>query len=311
MQRPDLGAVAYEAMMGAAERGFIASRVMPVFNTPLQSSEYPIIPTEALLKQKDTKRAARGNYNRDDYAFDFGNYSCSEHGWEEKVEDSEKSLYERYFDLEVVAVERATEIILGGFEQRVATLTQAAASSATTTTAGAAWSNPATATPRKDVAAARAAQRSGGGIVGDTLIMGWTAFQNLIATDEVKTYLQYTSPHLMQGEEAQRSTMARYLGVNDIMVGGAIKDSAKKGKATVIAGMWDDTIINLIKLSSGGPSLKEPAFGRTFLWSDDTPDILTTDTYREDQTRSDIYRVRSYTDEAIQSTAANHRITGV
>jgi len=311
MQRPDLGSVAYEYMVGAADRGFIGTRVLPFFNTPIQSAEYPVIPTEALLKQKDTARAARANYARDDWGFDFQNYSTKEYGWEEQIEDSEVKLYQRYFDLELVATERATDVLLSGFEQRVANLTQAAASAGSTTAATAAWSNPATATPRADVDAARAVQRAAGGIVGDTLVMGWTAFQNLLVTNEVKTYLQYTSPHLVDGIEAQKSTMARYLGVRQILVGDAIKDTAKKGKATVIGDIWDNTKVNLIKLSTGGQNLREPAFGRTFLWTQDSPNEITTETYREEQTRSNIIRVRHHVDEAIQMVNANHLITGV
>ena len=141
--------------------------------------------------------------------------------------------------------------------------------------------------------------------------MGWQSFEELVATSEVKSYLQYTSPHLMQAIDAQYDTLARYLGVNRILVGGAVKDSANKAKATVIADLWDPTIVSLVKISAGGQNLKEPAFGRTFLWTDDSPSVLTTESYREEQTRSDIYRVRQNCDEAIQFLGANHRITGI
>ena len=39
--------------------------------------------------------------------------------------------------------------------------------------------------------------------------------------------------------------------------------------------------------------------------------MLTTDQYREEQTRSDIYRVRQNTDECIQFTGAGYILTGV
>ena len=64
-------------------------------------------------------------------------------------------------------------------------------------------------------------------------------------------------------------------------------------------------------LAGGGQNLKEPCLGRTFLWEEDSPGMLTTEQYREEQTRSDIYRVRQNTDECIQFTGAGYILTGV
>ena len=120
VNRPDLGAIAYEYMLEADQRGFIALLLLPIFEVMQQSAQYPIIPLESLLKLEETSRAARGKYNRSDYKFDFGNYSCKENGWEEVVDDREAALYARYFDAEEVATKRAIDIILRGQEARVA-----------------------------------------------------------------------------------------------------------------------------------------------------------------------------------------------
>jgi hypothetical protein len=76
VQRPDLGQVAYEYMLDASQRGFIGLDVLPIFEVPEQSADYPVIPIESLLKIPDTKRAPRGNYNRGDYEFEMGIYVC-------------------------------------------------------------------------------------------------------------------------------------------------------------------------------------------------------------------------------------------
>jgi hypothetical protein len=51
-------------------------------------------------------------------------------------------------------------------------------------------------------------------------------------------------------------------------------------------------------------NLKEACIGRTFLWTEDTPDNLVTEEYREEQTRSNVYRVRQNTDECFVFTGA-------
>lgn len=311
MQRPDLGAVAYETVLGGSNQGFIGLDVMPVFETVLQSAEYPVIPTEALLKSHDTSRSARGNYNRDTYDFNLQNFSCKENGHEELLDDSEAQLYARYFDAESVAVERGAGILLRSLEQRIAGIAQNTANAAGTAAVGVAWSTPATATPKQDIKDAIATLRNASGVKADTVVMGYTAFQNVLVTNELKTYLQYTSPHLVESEEAQKQVLARYFGVRQVLVGDAIKDSAKKGKATVITDIWDNTKVCVMKLSSGGQDLKEPAFGRTFLWTADAPSIITTETYRAESQRSNVYRVRQYTDEAVQFVGANYILSGI
>ena len=117
--RPELGVLAYEYSLGAAQQGFIGRQVLPVFETDLRAAQYPMIPAEAILEMQDTARAPRSAYARGDYSFESAEYYCREYGWEEPLDDTEAMLYRRYFDAEVVAVQRATLMILRNEEKRV------------------------------------------------------------------------------------------------------------------------------------------------------------------------------------------------
>ncbi len=121
VQRPDLGVLAYEYLLEGSQRGFIGTQVMPIFEVPEQSADYPKIPIEALIKVQDTKRAPKGDYPRGDWEFETGTYKCQEYGWEEPVDDVEARLYQRFFDAEMVSMEIGIDRILRGHEQRVAT----------------------------------------------------------------------------------------------------------------------------------------------------------------------------------------------
>jgi len=57
--------------------------------------------------------------------------------------------------------------------------------------------------------------------------------------------------------------------------------------------------------------MKEPAIGRTMLWEDGAPDIITTETYREEAKRSDVVRVRQDVDEVYQYKGAGYILTGI
>jgi hypothetical protein len=54
----------------------------------------------------------------------------------------------------------------------------------------------------------------------------------------------------------------------------------------------------LVKIGSGR-DIMQPCVGRTFLWTADSPSNAVVEEYREEQTRSDVYRVRHNVSEAL------------
>lgn len=310
LQRPDLGAIAYEYMLEASQRGFIGLSILPVFEVPEQSGDYPIIPIEALLKLQDVKRAPRGNYNRGDYQFETGTYSCSEKGWEEPVDDTEAAMYRRFFDAEEIATKRATDTLLRAQEARIAAKLFNTGNITNTAAVSTEWSTLATCTPYSDVLTAKKAMRAATGILPNTMVITWTVAQNLMACKEIRDKLQYTTPFETMTEDQQLRVLSNYFKLN-VKVGNAIKDSAKEGQSFSLAEIWDDEYCLLAAVGSGGRDLREPCLGRTFLWTADAPSNLVTEQYRDDKVRSEIYRVRQNTDEAFVFTGAGYLLSNI
>lgn len=307
IQRPDLGVLAYEYLLEASQRGFIGLEIMPVFDVPEQTADYPIIPIESLLKLPDTRRTARGAYNRGDWEFETNTYACHEYGWEEPVDDVESSLYQRFFDAEMVSTEIAVDHILRGHEARVQALVQASADSTVSTE----WSTAASATPYDDIKTAKQAMRAASGLVPNAGVCSLKVFENLLATSELQGKLQYTSPIELLPMDAQKRIVAQYLGLNQLLVGGAVKDSAKKGQSFSIADLWDDEYFTLLRISDGGQRLREPVYGRTFLWQEDAPETVVVETYREEPIRSNIVRARQHVDEAVVFSGAKYTLGNI
>lgn len=307
LQRPDLGALAYEYLIDAPNRGFIGMEIMPVFAVPEQSADYPKIPVEALIKTRDTKRAPRGTYNRGDWEFETGTYKAQEYGWEEPVDDVEANLYQRYFDAEMISTEICMDTILRGHERRVATLLEA---NSLTSNVGIEWSTAATATPRANVETGREAMRSTYGVLPNAIAMSYKVFRNVLNTAEIKDALKYTNPIEIGSEQAQRMVLSQYLGL-DVLVGSGQRDSAKKGQSFSLADLWDDEYVHLIKRASGGSRLREPVYGRTFLWFEDAPQEVVVESYREEDRRSTIIRARQHVDEAVIFAGAAYKLGNI
>ncbi len=308
--RNDLGTIAWEYALDAANRGFVGMEIFPLFDTPKQAGEYPIITVESFLKMHKTARAARAAYNRSDYTFTKGTFACSENGFEELLDDSERSLYgDAQLDAEIIATMRAVDVVLKQQEQRQLTKALSTASlpdSAVSVT----WGTPATATPRADVFTAKEAMRSTYGMKPNLMVVSEKTKNDLLLTAEITDALKYTNPIELGGDEAQIRILAQYFGIEKLRVASAQKDTAKKGQSKTLGDMWTNTVCGLYH-SDASRDLKKPSIGRTFLWTQDSPENIVTEQYRADGNRSDVFRARQYTAEEYMFVGAAYLLTGV
>lgn len=313
IQRPDLGALAYEYAMEASQRGFIADLVLPVFDTQEKTADYPIIPAEAVLKlPHNIKRAPKSGYAREDFSFETGTFACEEFGFEAVIDESEANLYRRYFDAEVVGMKRAMNVILRSREKRAADLLFNATTFAGKTTAVVnEWNKPNDATPRTDVNAAKKLIRQRTGLEANAITMSRSVFDAVLMAGEFLTHIEKTRAVLLDNFEVQKQLVAQFFGVESLFVGNAVYDSAKKNKDLSAADIWDDEYVLVGVFAKSPRDLSEPCVGRSFLWLPDSPDIITTETYRDESKRSDIVRVRHNMDEVTVFTGAGQLLSNI
>lgn len=295
--RPDLGQAVME-FYETEVTDFIGLQVMPLFPTAVQAASYPVIPKEALLKLFDTSRAPRAKYKRDDFEYERGKFATSEQGWEEPVDDAERNLLDQEAPgiSDLVATKRAMGMIMRNQEKRIADLlfnsTNFTAHNVTTE-----WDTPATATPIDDVNDGIAAFRSQCGMKPDALIIGYTCFRDLKVCDQIVDQIKYTFPGI-DIMNMGTSQLAQLFGIPRVLVGGGVYDTKGKGIDTTVGDLWDDEYAMLVKIGSGR-DIMQPCVGRTFLWTADSPSNAIVEEYREEQTRSDVYRVRHHVSEAL------------
>lgn len=303
VSRPDLGQLAYEYALAQSRTKFIGLRLMPVFNTVLKTAEYPVIPLEALLKQQNTKRGTGGNYNRGNWQFEMGNYSCVENGWEEVLFDDEVKLYASLFDAEEITTEICMDVILRAQEIRIKNkLFNTSNFSVHNVTNE--WDDVNNATPITDVDAGKNALRLLG-IEANALAVGYSVFQNMSKCAQIAAKVQYTTPIEIMSDEQKRQLLSAALGV-EVLVGDAVVDSAKKGQSFSASDVWGTEYGLLCRIATNPNNLKEPCLGRTFLWTEDSPSNVTVESYREEAVRGDVIRARQHTDEAFVFSGAGY-----
>lgn len=313
IQRPDLGALAYEYAMEASLRGFIADLVLPVFDTEEKTADYPIIPSEAVLKLPgNLKRAPRADYARDDFQFESGTFNCEEYGIEQPIDETEAALYRRFFDAEVTGMKRAVNLLLRAREKRAADLLFSGSTfSGYTNNVTNEWDKPNDSVPLEDVKTAKQLIRGRTGLEANGMVIGRKVFDNLLVAHQFLAHVEKTRAVLLDNFEIQKKLLAQFFGLENIFVGNAVLDSAKKNKTTTVADIWDDEYALIGVFAKNPQDLGEPCVGRSFLWTPDSPEIITAETYREERKRSDIIRVRHNMDEVTMFVAAGQLLGNI
>ncbi|MDD5422823.1 MAG: major capsid protein [Candidatus Omnitrophica bacterium] len=294
--RMELGEAALEYIQQQDE--FIGTKVLPIFETKKKASIFPAITRKVITREADTRRAPRGNYNRDGIQAKDRSYACEEFGLEGPLDDSERSLYETDFNAELTTVQIVTRRVLQGQERRIAakvfnpaTFTGAALY---TDYAGAPWDNASTDVVAQ-VRASREKVRQNTGMDPRTLICSKANIDRLLANNGIKDAIKYVA-RLTEAEIL--NALADILGIKEIVVGKGIYNSAKEGKPFASADIWNDDYA-LVAVIDASQRLSSPSLGRTFLWTLDSPENATVEQYRDDAARSDIFRVRQHVDEHI------------
>jgi hypothetical protein len=311
--RPDLAGSLMEFDLAADRLGFIASRVLPVVEVAKASGTFGKIPLAQLLQTRETKRAPGSGYSRGNFTFDDASYSCEEHGAEEPVDDREAAMYSEYFDAEQIAALRAYDAVLRNAEIRAAALLFNATTFASyKTTCGTEWSTIATATPLTNVETAVRAVWARTGLWPNALICSRTVFRNLRLCTQVKEAIQSAGAgNATKPTDITPAMLAQVFDLDEVIVAGSPKNSAKEGQTVSVAEIWDDEYAMVARVARSS-DMREPCIGRTFHWSEDGSSIGgTVETYRDEPVRSNIVRVRHDVDELLLITAAAQLLDNV
>lgn len=304
--RLDLRAALLEFMQSPND--YIGTKIFPIFRTMLQASKYSAITRESLTQTADTKRAIRAKYNRGGLGAKDKDYSCVENGFEIPLDDGERKMYQNSFAADLAAAKQAMTVVLRGQEIRIAgkvfDTSVFTGSALYTTYASAPWTTAAS-DAIAQVNATKSKIRKNCGMKPNTMVLSDTNLQRLKALTCIKEAIKYTSR--MTDQEVENA-LASLFGVKKMLVGNAVKNTAKEGQDFVSGDIWSDDYVFLGITADDGMDLTQPSVGRTMLWVAETPDNVTALQYREEQIKSDIFRSNQYTDEHLVDPYFGHLI---
>jgi hypothetical protein len=287
------------------QNGFIAQQVLPVIDVGRQAGDYGKIPLEQLLENRETARAPGAGYSRSKFTFLPESYATKENGAEEPVDDREAKMYVDYFDAELMATARAYSAVLVNQERRVAEAlfnptTYAGASRYLDTTIPWTKATYSTSEPIDDVQFGADQLYANTGLYANALICNRFVFRNLKRSQQIIDALVAQGA----GDRATlrnltKAQVAEALDLDMIIVAEGSRNTAAEGLAASVGQIWSSSYAMVARVCTTN-DIKEPGLGRIFHWSEDGSTIGgTVEQYREEDIRSDVYRVRHDTDEKI------------
>lgn len=289
---------------------FIGDLVLPVKAEPVRLGIYMKAKlANAELLNADAKVRQQGTtYQRLNRKYDTDTFDCLEYGLETVVDDSYEDEVDRFMNLEAteaMLLERSLRI---SYEARVASaIMNSSTFTATAATAAYTAANIATIDVVNDVDLAKTRLLKNG-IIPNAVIMNQDVFNRIRRSTLLQNQIFGVVPRTAnQRALPAEDDVARALGVDNLYVGKAPKNGNEKGQTYSGSFVWGSTYIWVGNVSGG--EYQAGGVGRTIQWSKDTTGLFTPETYRSDERRSNILRVRQHVSEKIIDETAGELIT--
>ena len=295
--RTDLNTFVEEA--AGADQYFIGQKVMPVLPSGVRAGIFPKIKIEGgeLLSKDSTKRHPSGTYNEVKRNITTDTFTCVDRGLEERIDDSFVSDMSRFFDVEVLTSKLITRAMMLDYEIRVAgKILDEAVFNTTNSAITMTEANIATMDFPKEVMEAKE-RLTRKAVVPNTMILTDTLFNRVRRSTKLQTFLYGsigggTSYRLVNAQD-----IASAFNIPNVYIAASTYNSAAKGQTATLTPVWSSDYIWLGNVQGGDYSAM--GAGRTIVWTGDSPQLFTTESYRNEDRRGDMVRVRHHTDEKI------------
>lgn len=271
---------------------YIADQVFPVVPVAKKTDHYFIFNEGAWFRDEVAIRAPGTRAQRADYTITTASYVCINYALAKAVPDEVRANADNPLRPEVEATEYVTDALLRARELRVATLVTTTTNWAYSSSPATQWSSD-TSDPMGDIENAVNGVVSRIGIMPNVAVMSWDVWRKLKNHPDLLDRVKYTRP----GAQPMPGDLSGWFGLNKVLVGYSLYDTAQDGAAASMTYIWGDDF--WVGYVPAAPALMAPAAGYVLSWG-----ARSVSRFREDQERQDIFEASEHADEVITASAA-------
>ena len=276
---------------------YIGRQAVPTVPVVRESDKYFIFPRDAWLRDEAKIVPVGGRAPRGTYTTSSDNYSVDERGFEMPVPDRIRSNSDSVIGPDRNATNMASDKVDIAYEKSARDLLFTAANwgTQTATLSGSDQWSHADSTIQLDASAARQAVLLGCGFEANTCVMGYAVYETIMYAEELLNLIRYTGT----SERPALVTpmmLAAILGVQHLLVGKQIENTAVEGATGAYSHIWTDKV--WIGYMAEGPALETPSAAYIFSTGRKVR------RYREEPVESDIAHVKEAWDGKITAAGA-------
>jgi hypothetical protein len=307
--RPDISTLLVEAT--GQEQGYIGQEIFPIYPSDFETGRYPIFakketellnagraPTSSSVFNSVTKRNETGSYNELDRKWTYGTFFTEEYGLQERVDDVVATRMSNYFDAEMWTGKLLANSLMLDYELECAAALMNATTFASNITVATAtgWSTtPETVATASNIPAQINTAIEAMTLRGerpDTLVLSLTNWNLWRRNTFLSTYIYGSLNTNAGGSAIVEANVAAAFRLKRVLVAEKAFATNLKGRASSLASVYGDTYAALIKTGAG--DFNAGGLGRTIIWNNDSPGgLFTSESFRDEQRRGSILRVRS------------------
>jgi hypothetical protein len=275
--------------------GRIADQVMPPVPVKLEDGVYWVY-DKSKFQVPQALRAPRTPYRQIDWTATRDSYHAEEYGLEGAIDDRERENAASPMDLDETTTEILTENLLNIREKRVAAIcTSTTYVTQNTTLAGASqWSDASGGDPIGVSQTAATTIQAATGYLPNVCAMDWQVFSKLMTNAKIIA-------QLVTGEQLTLQRLAQLFGVEEIILGTALTNTAKKGQTVSLGRVWGKDVLFFYR--ERRPALKRPSFGYQMVVQN-----FKAFRYRKTEINSDVIRVNEIRAEKLVAAALGYLV---
>jgi len=241
------------------QNAYVASKIFPTIPVEKQSEKYFVYTKgdwfrdEAQLRAPSTESAGSG------YSLSTATYSAAVYAFHKDVDDQVRANADAPLNPDRDATTFVTQRMLLRQEIQWASDFFTTGIWANDVTPSNLWSDYTASDPIGDVETGKATMLNATGYLPNTLVMGYDVFRQLRHHPDIVDRVKYTS-----SENVTEDILARFFGVDKILVARAIKNSGAEGAANSFASVYGKNAA--LYYVAPTPGLLTPSAGYTFAW---------------------------------------------
>jgi hypothetical protein len=287
---------------------YAAEKIAPFVKCDQKTGTYFIYSVDYWLRKPPSGLHAYGTpYQQVGYGVTNGTFNCQEFGFQKFLSDAERKASQTPEDLQLKDTQYVTNMMQLDIESAVASKLWTTSVWGTDKTGGTdftMWDDYADSDPIHDIKAGRMAIKRRVGIFPNTLMLGVSAFEQLIEHPLLLDKFKYTMKGILTED-----LLADVFKVEEVISADASYISSAEGQSTIVgADIWGPSALLLCR---NNPTLGVANGAYTFIWDEVGNFPWAVQTYRDEGYRGNQTRCFTHRDTEVVSSIHGYFMSGV